>query len=153
MTQPSRAVVIAVLVALFILIFIAIPRIEVDVFEVGASKDGYSVGYQIGPHYLGTSTWEGIPYALTKDTFGSDPRPPSLIYTPPETRDLRGSHPNWWRPDGGTYGLPAAADRPADATLHTYHACDSIPPLCDSSWTQKWRYYGGPKGWRMSPYY
>ena len=97
-------------------------------------------------------------------------RIPNLVYEPPITNDLRGSHPNWWRPDGGSYGLPPAADRPdfwaGDMTIHTYRARDPIPPLCSADAVaahdrrptaaenvETWRYYGGPKGWNFSPYY
>jgi hypothetical protein len=95
---------------------------------------------------------------------------PNLIYKPAATANLRGDHPDWWQPDGGTYGLPVAADRPnfwaGDATIHTYRARTPIPPLCEPGavvdnrrrltpreWIEKWRYYGGAKGWTMSPYY
>lgn len=223
----TRVLAAAVLIVLFIVITAVLFVARGD----PGGKDDYSVGYQIGPYYLGTSTWEGTPYALSctqegvpacrppvrirdvgvPDTRASEasasrqmdyqddyhqmnhqdnnhhkdgfhpfappddgPRgtknPPSLIYTPEVTSDLRGAHPNWWRSDGGTYGLPVAADRPdfwaGDATIHTYRACDSIPQLCDPAavknhdrrltseeWVEKWRYYGGPKGWNMSPYY
>lgn len=212
----TKVLAAAVLIVLFIVITVALFVMRDD---SSAKKDKYSVGFQIGPHYLGSSTWEGTPYALTsmedgvpaclppvrirdaktpegtrtseatanrqlalghKDKFhpfappDDGPRgtqnPPALIYTPEFTTDLRGAHPDWWRSDGGTYGLPVAADRPdfwaGDATIHTFHARDPIPPLCDPAavadhsrrlapeeWVEKWRYYGGPKGWNMSPYY
>lgn len=85
--------------------------------------------------------------------------PPILIYTSPLTKNLR---PSWWRSDGGSYGLPPAAERPdfwaGDRAVHTYHARAAIPQCCarrrsDGEEVALWRYYGGPKGWTMSPYY
>jgi hypothetical protein len=179
--KDATALTVATLVVLVLIIITVI-----IVFAESPRKDKYSVGYQIGPHYLGSSSWDGIPYVMTqekprgKDTFqpfappDEGPRgtthPPKLIYTPAFTSDLRGKHPNWWRPDGGTYGLPPASERPdfwaGDMTIHTYLARNPIPPLCALSevasgarrltpeeWTKTWQYYGGPKGWNMSPYY
>ena len=196
-TSPqARELGIALLALLLVVIIVVIWRAERK-----SHHDSYSVGYQIGPHYLGTSTWSGTPYALTPMRDGEKPCPapykPSsksgftggfqpfappdegprgtddpaeLVYEPPFTRDLRGKHPDWCRPDGGSYGLPPASERPdfwaGDATLHTYHARDIIPPLCEAAEVadgkrrptlaenvEKWQYYGGPKGWNMSPYY
>jgi hypothetical protein len=208
----AKALALATLIAIVLVVVYVFLS-----FEQGR-KDGYSTGYQIGPHYLGSSTWTGTPYALTpaqeddvpcpsafsalnkhkrghlghsdasaggrRDTFtpyaspDDGPRgttdPPALIYTPPITSNLRGAHPNWWRSDGGTHGLPPAAERPdfwaGDRTLHTYLARDPIPPLCepaevadgrrrptccgaDSEWVDQWQYYGGPRGWGMSSFY
>lgn len=198
MPKPELSAIGAALVVLVVILVVILGR-------AGRPKSHYSVGFQIDPEYLGSSTWSGTPYALSdsadwngqpacpplahvspapgrahKDRFypfappDEGPRgttdPPALIYTPPFTSDLRGDHPNWWRPDGGTYGLPPASDRPdfwaGDATIHTYHARDPIPPLCSPAvvadhrrrmtpeeWVKEWRYYGGPKGWNMSPFY
>lgn len=188
-SPEDRALGIAILVIILVVIIIVIYHVS------RSEKDGYSVGYQIGPHYLGASTWEGTPYALSPTRDGEKPclgqktqrdgftpyaapdegprgttDPPSLVYTPPFTNDLRGDHPNWWRSDGGSYGLPPAAERPdfwaGDATLHTYHTRDAIPQICGAEavasnrrhptidkQVAKWQYYGGPKGWNMSPYY
>lgn len=157
--------------------------------------EAYSAGYQIGPHYLGTSSWAGDPYALTyacipdvslaDPAAGDQPRPAEsaaprgksgfesgspLVYEPPFTEEIRGNTPDWWNPQGGTYGLPPAADRPdfwaGDATIHTILARDPIPPWCDPAAVAdgrrrptaaedigKWRYYGGSKGWTFSKYY
>ncbi len=151
------------------------------------SADGYSVGYQIGPDYPGAATWAGTPYAL------SEGRPPCgekdgfRPFAPPDEKGaaaaraaraaadpvgaaLGGGCPSWARPDGSSYGLPPASDRPdfwaGDPTVHTYLARDPIPALCPppevaegrrrltpAEQTAVWRYYGGPKGWNMSPYY
>lgn len=94
---------------------------------------------------------------------------PSLVYTPAFTRSELQTN-SWWRPDGGTDSMPPAAERPdfwaGDLTLRTYHSKSAIPQHCDEASVvsrdrpataaerdAKWRYYGGPKGWRMSPYY
>lgn len=194
--SKAKAWGLAILVSLLVVIIAIV--VHVSRTENMSQRSGYSVGYQIGPHYPADSgsSWAGTPYALTPMRDGEKPcraparpsvdkftpfappdegprgtdDPPSLVYTPPFTNDLRGDHPNWWRPDGGSHGLPPAAERPdfwaGDATLHTYHARGAIPQLCDadavaserrrpskSSQVARWQYYGGPKGWNMSPYY
>lgn len=193
-----QAKVLGVAILVIILVTIIAVIYHVSHAEQMATRSRFSVGYQIGPDYLSESgsSWAGVPYALSPTNPGAPaekvcrasrrdrftpfaapddgPRgatePPTLIYTPPFTSDLRGDHPNWWQKDGGSYGLPPAAERPdfwaGDATLHTYHARDVIPPLCDASamasnrrrpskdeQVAKWQYYGGPKGWSMSPYF
>ena len=179
--DASRLLVVGILIVLFIIVIAAVSYIE----KRHSHYEKYSVGFQIGPHYLGSSTWEGTPYALSDPVHGCPELGPGLqgpsaqphivrerfgnatdlIYKPASTRDLRGPHPNWWQPDGGTFGLPVAAARPdfwaGDATLHTYLADEPLAPRCGNNGNRRpseaervaeWRHYGGPRGWTFSPY-
>jgi hypothetical protein len=187
--------VLAVLVVLVIVIAVVLARGRKERYSVGFQIDphyptvGTTSTWQGIPYAMpGAIQPRSVACPISKSNFtssgtGFDPYAPpddenvegaedvpDLVYNPPFTQDLRGAHPNWWTPDGGSYGLPAASDRPdfwaGDATIHTYLAEDSIPPLCESAevsedrrrmtndeWVEKWRYYGGPKGWNMSPFY
>lgn len=129
MDKPVSPEVRALGIAILVIILVVI--ITVIHHDSRSEEDGYSVGYQIGPHHLGASAWEGIPYALSPARDGEKPclgqqsrrdgftpyaapdegprgttDPPPLVYTPPFTNDLRGDHPNWWRSDGGSYAPP-----------------------------------------------
>lgn len=70
--------------------------------------------------------------------------------------------------DGTALSTAAAAEVFADGdeTIHTYKARNPIPPLCPAravaehrrrptaeEEVKRWRYYGGARGWTMSPYY
>lgn len=131
--------------------------------------EGYSVGYQIGPHYLGDSTWQGTPYlglgvreGMTADIVHS----PSFVQAELREHALE-TGTNWAPPADsmvGRGGLPPASDRPdfwagpqpgvPDLTVHTYRMRDALPPLCrPASSRSAWRQYGGSRGWTFSPYY
>lgn len=133
-----------------------------------AGSDGTRSSCDSKSHFTGGGFYPYAP-ADDEDVVGADDVT-NLIYEPPFTQNLRGDFPNWWTPSGGTYSLPPAADRPdfwaGDATIHTYLARDVLPQLCESQavaddkrritnaeWVEKWRRYGGPRGWNMSPFY
>ncbi len=140
----------------------------VTVVAVAATKarsESYSTGYQIGPHYLGDTTWSGTPYIFTDHMTSS---PTDIVYKPPFTQTemqahLRATGTDWEPPGGGTYGLPPASDRPdfwagpapgvPDLTVHTYHMRNALPPKCGQTPRDQWRTYGGTRGWTFSPYY
>ena len=153
------AVLLAIITILIVLVLAAGCRSHLR----NTDREDYSVGFQIYP-YWGTR-YTGSPYPLancssrhlsvflpklaqrrdTCDPIGGivddSRRSPQL----PKIKRGRGTI---------SQHLKEKMHRaPFDENREEAYLYGDRRPLCDASWEDKWRYYGGEFGWRMSPYY
>ena len=153
-------VVILAMVTILIILALAVGFRS---YVQNTSQDDYSVGFQIYP-YWGTG-YKSSPYPLancssrhlsvflpkhaqkhaTCDPLTQvidDPRRSPQL---PKIKRGRGTI---------SQHLKERMHRaPLDENREEAYLYGDRRPLCDASWEDKWRYYGGEFGWRMSFYY
>ena len=152
-----------ILLALIVVLIALIIVVGLRPYMQDTGRESYSVGFQIYPYWGARYTGSPYPLAncssrhlsvflpkLTRRRATCDPvggvvddtrRSPRL----PKIKRGRGTI---------SQHLKEKMHRaPLDENREEAYLYGDRRPLCDASWEDKWRYYGGEFGWRMSFYY